>query len=129
MNLIKHSKIRLVLKQFENQLKADSQIELERQKEEIRKENERKIMEITKQKENYIIQANELRHKLRQNIDFFNMVLADLETKSKDMETSCNESIEYIKKEKKEAEINCARAIEKLIGDKLNTHKYYYSNK
>jgi len=124
---IKQSKIKLVLKQFEEQLKVDADAELKKQQEIIEKEYEKKISDITKQKSDYLERVEELKLKLKQNIEFFNMVLSDLDVKSKDLETCYGACVEYVKKEKRETEANAQKTIEKHIAGRLKTFENYIS--
>ena len=128
MNNIKQSKIKLVLKQFEEQLKVEADSELKKQKENIEREYDRKVSEITKQKNDYLERVDDLKVKLRQNIDFFNMVLTDLEVKAKDLETCHSACVEYVKKEKKETETTCAKNMDKHIVGRLKVFETYISN-
>ncbi len=61
MNSIKQSKIKLVLHQFEEQLKVDSEQELRKQREQLDRECEKKVGDITKQKGDYLDRVDDLK--------------------------------------------------------------------
>eukprot|EP00826_Nyctotherus_ovalis_P037705 TRINITY_DN3462_c0_g1_i9.p1 TRINITY_DN3462_c0_g1~~TRINITY_DN3462_c0_g1_i9.p1 ORF type:complete len:233 (+),score=69.26 TRINITY_DN3462_c0_g1_i9:154-852(+) len=128
MNSIKQSKIQLALKQFEEQLRADGNTELKHQTEIIENEYNRKLGEVMKQRNQYMERVDELKDKLRENIDFFSVVMHDLEVKTADLETCYGACVEYVKKECKEAEFGCALNMEKHIEGRLRIFENYITS-
>lgn len=128
MKIIRESKIQLALKQFEEQLRIDGNNELKIQSEIIEDECNRKVEDINKQRNDYMERLDELKEKLKDNINFFSVIMNDLDVKAKDLETCYTACVEYIKKEKKEAETECAQNMEKHIDGRLKTFENYIIN-
>lgn len=128
MNSIKQSKVQLALKQFEEQLRADGSTELKHQTEVIENEYSRKVGEVMKQRDQYMDRVDELKNKLKENIDFFSVVMHDLEVKAGDLETCYGACVEYVRKECKEAEFGCALNMEKHIEGRLRAFENYITS-
>jgi hypothetical protein len=61
MRQLRQAKVQLVLRQFEEQLKKDAMVEQQRQQMAIQQEMDRRLAEITKQKERHLGQIEELK--------------------------------------------------------------------
>ncbi len=56
------------------------------------------------------------------------MVLSDLDTKCKDLETCYGACVEYVKKERRETEAVCVKNMEKHIAGRLKIFENYISS-
>ena len=96
---IKQAKIDVVVKQFEQQLLKEAQLEERRLQEQLNQDFEKQLQALSSKKDQSQSEIQTLQKQLQDQINFFNVVKQELASKNTELEGTYQASIQHLRRE------------------------------
>ena len=114
-----------MIKQFEQQLLRDAELEEKRFTEEQQDLYEKQVNQIEAEKSAQLDDINKLQHQLLEQMEFFKVVLKELDTKKQEINSTYQASVQYLRRELSNKQSQQKERLIKHIQEKKEIFKNY----
>ena len=114
-----------MIKQFEQQLLRDAELEEKRFTEEQQDLYEKQVNQIEAEKSAQLDDINKLQHQLLEQMEFFKVVLKELDTKKQEINSTYQASVQYLRRELSNKQTQQKERLIKHIQEKKEIFKNY----
>ena len=125
MQSIKQAKIDVVVKQFEQQLLKDAQLEENKFSERLRGEYDVKINQLASEKEQSVTEVENLEKQITDQIQFFGVILAELKQKKGELESTHQAAVHQLRHELSQSLESQRAKMLKHVQDKREIFREY----
>ena len=99
MKAVRQQKLDVVVKQFEQQLVREAELEEKRHTETLRDQYEARVGQVEAEKQAQISEIDKLAQQIASQIDFLRVVQAELEAKKAELNSTSQACVQYLRRE------------------------------
>lgn len=125
MKAIRQAKIDVVVKQFEQQLIREAELEEKRHTDQLRDQYEQKVGQVEAEKAAQISEVDKMLDQIRAQIEFLRVVAGELETKKGELVSTSQASVHYLRREMAQSQKEHKEKLIKHIAEKKEIFKNY----